>query len=123
MMRKPREPRQAVGYSRPAMDLNNRGAAIAVHYERIWQSSPSYCPWPDLELRAQELPEGFAVLRFAPSTGNRPWRYATVCMSSSDDVDAIELHMICDGSEGDCAALLTMTAYFHRVSARLGVGH
>jgi len=105
------------------VSVNERGAAIAVHYQRIWSSVPSNCDWPPLALRAGDLPDGFAVLRVAPAAGDRPWRYGTVCMSAPTDDYAIELHMICDGPEDECAAILTMTAYFHRTTARLDVGH
>jgi hypothetical protein len=105
------------------MSVNTRGAAIALHYQSTWRCAPTYCEWPDLALRRSALPEGFAVLRFPPSDGTRPWKYATACMSAPGDEHAVELHMICDGPEDDCAAILTMTAYFHRTSAPLGIGH
>jgi hypothetical protein len=44
-------------------------------------------------------------------------------MSAASDERAIELHLVCDGPEDDCAAILSLTAYFHRTSARLDVGH
>jgi hypothetical protein len=105
------------------MGVNSRGAAIALHYEDVWGSPPVYCEWSDLALRVRELPAGFAVLRFEPANRDRPWKYATVGMSAPADEHAIELHMICDKPEDDCAAILTLAAYFHRTSARLGVGH
>jgi hypothetical protein len=103
--------------------ITNRGAALALHYREIWSGEPSYCEWADLALRKREMPEGFAVLRFPPRNGGLPWKYATVCMSSPGDEEALELHMICDTPEDDCAAVLTLAAFFHRTHARLGVGH
>lgn len=102
---------------------NHRGAGIAMHYQRVWQSEPSLCEWPDFALRARDLPEGFAVLRFPPAEGMSTWKYATVCMSSPGDDHPIELHMLCDGPEDACAKMLTVTAHYHRTGARLGVGH
>jgi hypothetical protein len=103
--------------------VNTRGAAIALHYQGVWRSTPSYCEWPDLALRDAELPDGFAVVRFRPAETERVWRYATLCMSAAGDEHAVELHMIGDAPEDDCAAILTFAAYFHRTRPRLGVGH
>jgi hypothetical protein len=44
-------------------------------------------------------------------------------MSPPEDEQALELHMLVAGREDDCAAVLTMMAYFHRTSARLGARH
>ena len=103
--------------------MNDRAAVIAAHYQSIWGAAPSHCNWPDLLLRAQELPQGFSVLRFEPTNASRTWKYATVCMSASGDEEPIELHLVCNRPEDDCAAILTLTAYFHRRTTRLGVGH
>jgi hypothetical protein len=97
-------------------------AAIEAHYARTWAA-------PSRRLRfaegpVHELPSEFAVLAIPVS--EHTMAYATRCMSSPDDDERLELHVLTYSSpepDVDLIELMTVVAHFHRTGARLGLGH
>jgi hypothetical protein len=93
---------------------------IQHHYEKQWQSKAIGTKWNSGP--ANELPQDFSVLTFAPSK-RRFWTYATCCMSQASDESRIELHLFSPRESRDHVELLTVMAHYHRTGSRLGLGH
>lgn len=95
-------------------------AAVKSHYELLWGSAKAYLhsagPWKDLS-------PGFSVLEFSPTKTRHNWTYATCCMSSSNDIERLELHMFAPHQAPELVELLTVVAHFHRTGERLNLGH
>jgi len=94
---------------------------IRDHYSRRWAQEPELVKFARGPIH--DLPSGFRVLRFAPSTSRSMWTYATVCMSQPQDQNRLELHMFAPARNDDLGELLVATAHYHRTGQELGLGH
>lgn len=95
--------------------------SIEKHYEDVWKTKPDVCDFSAGPI--EQLPSGFAVLRFPPHGNRRMWTYATRCMSLPDDLSPLELHIFSPFNTDEVVELLFATAHFHRTSTKLGLGH
>jgi hypothetical protein len=98
--------------------------AIEQHYKSVWGSPSDVLRWTHGPQDA--LGASFAVARFQRPSGNAV--YATCGMSQSDDMPALELHLITKppiGSAVDAqlVELLTAIAHYHRTQHRLDLHH
>lgn len=113
---------------------NNYFTNLKEHYQSVWNCKPSIHFWD--KGPTHELPEGFAILEFEPTPPKNAWIYATMGMweeidsNCPDHSDLLELHLIAPersvldlSREGNHIELLTMAAHYHRVGAKLGLGH
>lgn len=95
---------------------------IENHYKDFWGQEPDSLFWQ--KGRVHELPQGFKVLRFKPTTKRNMWTYATCGMSISTDKEPIELHVFTPTKKDkEIAELLTVIAHYHRTGAFLNLGH
>ena len=95
--------------------------AIEAHYAACWRTSGVPCLFGKGPV--SDLPHDFAVLKFQPRPERAMWTYATRCMSQPDDDEALELHCFSANDDFGLVELLYATAYFHRTTERLGLGH
>jgi hypothetical protein len=98
--------------------------AIEGHYREVWGPPDARLAWSKGPV--QELPRGFTVLSLARKKTVRA--YATCCMSTPQETDGLELHMLVRESDRAIAdrslvELLTVVAHYHRTGRRLGLGH
>ena len=70
-----------------------------------------------------QLPDGFRVLRFPPSPSSRLFTFATCGMALAGDQRAIECFLLSPVPDESQVELLTVIAWFHATTARLGIGH
>jgi len=97
-------------------------STIAKHYESKWSTPMISVPFTRGPI--EDLPQGFGVLAFPPRGERTMWKYATRCMSTPDDVAAIELHMFAAERDDDSIAeLLVACAHYHRTGRTLNLGH
>jgi Suppressor of fused protein (SUFU) len=94
---------------------------IEEHYQQVWQTKPEVCVFSAGPI--DQLPHGFAILKFPPHGSRTMWTYATRCMSVPNDQKSIELHMFSPWETEEVAELLIATAHFHRTSTMLDVGN
>jgi hypothetical protein len=93
---------------------------IERHYQEAWNASGEVCSFSQGPV--DELPDGFAVLRFPPRESRGMWTYATCGMSEPSDERAVELHMFSLSPTAEIVELLYATAHFHRTSTSLRLG-
>lgn len=96
-------------------------ASIGSHYSAVWKGAPEICEFSAGPI--SQLPNDFAILRFAPHDGRKMWTYATRCMSQPEDQNPIELHVFSPCYTNEVVELLVATAHFHRTSTKLDLGH
>lgn len=96
-------------------------SSIENHYRDVWGVTPTVCDFNAGPVG--QLPNEFAVLRFAPHNERNMWTYATRCMSIPADDNPIELHLFSPFETDEVVGLLFATAHFHRNSTKLDVGH
>lgn len=94
---------------------------IENHYEDVWNSKPEICEFNGGPIG--QLPNEFAVLRFAPHDNRKMWTYATRCMSLPVDEHPLELHIFSPFESYQVVELLVATAHFNRTSTKLDIGH
>src|SRR5262249_2003043 len=63
------------------------------------------------------------VLEFAPTERRKMWTYATCCMSQPTDTTPIELHIFSSQKDVNLVELLTVVAYYHKTSSKIGLHH
>jgi hypothetical protein len=91
------------------------------HYEAIWGAARAN---HRLERGpVHQLPRDFHVLEFAPPSADFARVYATCGMSTPQDPERLELHLLTRSAEPAHVELLTVSAHFHRTGAALGSGH
>jgi len=95
--------------------------AIENHYADAWKAKPSVCEFAAGPI--EQLPNGFAVLKFPPRGDRKMWTYATRCMSLPEDHHPLELHIFSPVETDEVVELLFATAHFHRTSTKLDLGH
>lgn len=98
--------------------------AIERHYADVWSPPEKRLSFKKGPIR--DLQEGFCVLSIAKSSATQA--FCTNCMSSPEDREALELHLLTrrrDGAqaETELLELLTAVAHYHRTGKRLGPGH
>jgi hypothetical protein len=94
---------------------------VRQHYENCWNSKSRECLWKSGPIN--QLPRGFCILVFPPSSRRKMWTYATCGMSQQADAEPIELHLFSPVEEDLHVELLTSVAHYHLTGAYLGVGH
>lgn len=112
----------------------NYQSTIARHYEEVWGVTPQIHFWSQGPIH--DLPPDFSILEFSPDNSKKVWIYATSGMwleedqACPDHSDLLELHLfspersnLLDPDEGNHIELLTMLARYHRVGAKVGLGH
>lgn len=71
----------------------------------------------------QSLPTGFRVLRFPPASPSRLFTCATCGMGASGGAEAVECFLLSPVPDESQVELLTVIAWYHATTARLGIGH
>jgi hypothetical protein len=94
---------------------------IVNHYSQIWLTEPKIYIHHKGPFEA--IHPLFRILEFEPVSGQHEWIYATVCMSSINDLNPIELHFHSATQDKSIIELLTAIAYYHINTARLDLGH
>jgi hypothetical protein len=94
---------------------------IAAHYENIWIQKGRREHWAKGPI--WELPPGFHILAFSPTSRRRMWTYATCGMAAQPDAPAIELHLFSLSETEAHVELLTATAHYHFTGDYLDLGH
>jgi len=95
---------------------------IEAHYAREWAAPSSRLRLPAGS--PHELADDFCVLEIPREDGEVA--YATRCMSSPDDDERLELHMLAATSAAaadSVVEILTAVAHYHRTGRRLELGH
>ena len=95
------------------------------YLERLGGHYRAYFDTPEkLELDrgpTHQLPDGFHVLRFAPSRATQLFAFATCGMAIADG--AVECFLLSPVADESQVELLTAIAWFHASGTRLAVGH
>ncbi|HXD34413.1 MAG TPA: suppressor of fused domain protein [Pyrinomonadaceae bacterium] len=94
--------------------------SIRRHYQRLWGSFDEL-KWSKGPV--EQLPDGFRILKFAPSNRLPLFTFATSGMSEADDPERMECFLLSPSSDLSLCELLTVIAWYHRTNARLGWGH
>lgn len=95
--------------------------AIRGHYAECWGVEPEVSQFQEGPI--SELPSEFRVLVFAPNGRRKMWTYATACMSQTQDLLPMELHLFAPHRNDDIVELLVATSHYHRTDEWLGLGH
>jgi hypothetical protein len=94
---------------------------IKSHYENIWSNIGNSIQWKLGPIK--DLPAGFSILEFEPTTKRKMWTYATCGMSHINDSNPIELHIFSPVQERTLVELLTVIAHFHVTECSLYLDH
>ena len=113
---------------------SNYQSTIARHYESVWGVTPQIHYWSQGPV--QDLPDNFSILEFPANNPKCAWIYATSGMWQDEDQECpnhselLEIHLfssersnLLNSGDGNHIELLTMLARFHRVRAKIGLGH
>jgi hypothetical protein len=103
------------------MGLNKYLEIIKEHYNQYWGNAPSVCYMNGGPLH--QLPAGYHVLRYAPSTTNNAWVYATCGMSMPTNKSQIELHIYAPEKNDDLVEILSALCHYHNTGSSLGLNH
>ncbi|ULO09532.1 suppressor of fused domain protein [Paenibacillus sp. 19GGS1-52] len=102
------------------MDFNINNKIIQDHYLKIWGNSCSSHEL--LKGPIHELPPGFKVLKFPPTSSRNMWAYATSSLSQSQEDNPIEIHVFAPQEQDSLIELLTVIAHYHNTGAKLKLG-
>lgn len=94
---------------------------ISAHYQETWGRSAQTARLQKGPI--SELPPGFHLLLYPPTTRRRKWTYATCGMSEQPDAPAIELHLFSPTENEAHVELLTAIAHYHLTGDYLNLGH
>lgn len=93
---------------------------ITGHYSSNWSGSPTVRHWE--RGPRDQLPAGFHVLEFGPTATRAAWTYATCGMSTTDDANPLEVHLLSPIASMQHVELLTVLAHYHHTCAAVHLG-
>lgn len=95
---------------------------ILKHYESNW--GPSYNTFTFDQGPLKEVLPEFKIIEFPPRVGRENWTYATLGMSTHDNLNHIELHIFSKDQDRSLAEILAAIAYFNlSLKEGLNLGH
>ncbi len=94
---------------------------VLEHYRRFWGAVPNVL---NVERgMPPQLPEGLAVLEFAPTESRSVWSYATCGMSTGDQFRPLEIFVVTREPDRSQRDILAMAVHYHHNVVRLDLHH